>query len=104
MLVTSKDCHIDSIELMIGGQASDYPAKHVVSLEEAMTAAKAFYDAGGFECGVGGTTVKPTGCFGSKAEVCNRPEADLRRGDRIADARESGRPAALCRHGFCPDP
>ena len=52
ILVTSKNCHIDSIELMIGGQASDYAAKHVVSLEEAMAAARAFYDAGGFECGV----------------------------------------------------
>src|SRR5262249_25004042 len=36
-------------ELVVGGQAGMYPANWIVSLETALRAARAFYDAGGFE-------------------------------------------------------
>jgi hypothetical protein len=38
--------------LVVGGQLGEYPANWLVSLEEALTAARAFLTAGGFDCGV----------------------------------------------------
>jgi hypothetical protein len=41
-----------SVSLLVGGQKGEYPANWVVGLEHAVALAKAFFDAGGFECGV----------------------------------------------------
>jgi hypothetical protein len=38
--------------LLVGGQLGEYPRHWIVSLDAAVGAARAFYDVGGFDCGV----------------------------------------------------
>jgi hypothetical protein len=38
--------------LVVGGQLGEFPARWLVSLEAAIAAVRAFYDSGGFDCGV----------------------------------------------------
>src|SRR5262245_48078344 len=38
--------------LVVGGQPGEYPTRYVVELDAALAAARSFYDAGGFECGI----------------------------------------------------
>lgn len=40
------------IQLVVGGQPGEFPANWVVDLSAALVAAKAFYEHGGFECGI----------------------------------------------------
>jgi hypothetical protein len=40
------------VPLCVGGQVGEYPSRYVVDLEAALAAARRFYDAGGFDCGV----------------------------------------------------
>lgn len=40
------------VPLRVGGQLGEYPARHIVAIEQALAAVKRFYDAGGFDCGV----------------------------------------------------
>jgi hypothetical protein len=40
------------VPLRVGGQLGEFPARYVVDLDSALTAAKKFFLAGGFECGV----------------------------------------------------
>jgi hypothetical protein len=38
--------------LVVGGQLGEYPRNWLISLDTALAAAHAFYNAGGFDCGV----------------------------------------------------
>ena len=40
------------IPLCVGGQLAEYPSSWVVDLDHALTAARNFYEAGTFDCGV----------------------------------------------------
>ncbi len=40
------------VDLTVGGQTIDLPRSAVVSLDVALRAAKAFWEAGGFDCGI----------------------------------------------------
>jgi len=42
----------DLVSLSFGGQIGEYPSRCVVDLNAALAAARCFYDAGGFDCGV----------------------------------------------------
>ena len=44
------DCSL--VPLVVGGQPGEYPRNWLVSLDAAIGAARAFFDAGGFDCGV----------------------------------------------------
>lgn len=41
-----------SVELVVGGQLGDYPTNWVMDLCTTLQTTRAFYDAGGFNCGV----------------------------------------------------
>ena len=49
--VAGKQC-TNLVPLMIGGQLGEFPNNWIVDLRVALQVAKAFYDAGAFECGV----------------------------------------------------
>jgi hypothetical protein len=38
--------------LTVGGQAGEYPANWLVSIEEALAVARSFFEAGNFQCGI----------------------------------------------------
>jgi len=40
------------VPLVVGGQLGEYPARWLVTLEDALSAVRLFFDAGGFDCGV----------------------------------------------------
>ena len=51
-LVTALNLDDSLVPLVVGGQLGEYPARWLVSLDDALSAARAFFDAGGFDCGV----------------------------------------------------
>ena len=40
------------VPVCVGGQLGEYPSRYVVDLNAALAAARSFYDAGGFDCGI----------------------------------------------------
>ncbi len=51
-LVTTLSLDESLIPLVVGGQPGEYPARWLVTLDDALSAARAFFDGGGFDCGV----------------------------------------------------
>ena len=51
-LVNSASSDDTMVPLVVGGQLGDYPARWLVTLEDALRATRLFYDAGGFDCTV----------------------------------------------------
>jgi hypothetical protein len=51
-LVDSESTDNTVAPLVVGGQLGEYPRNWLISLDAAVAAAHAFYNAGGFDCGV----------------------------------------------------
>ena len=49
ILRTGSELSEGSIEVVVGGQAGHFPRRHVVSLDEALVAAEAFFISGRFD-------------------------------------------------------
>ncbi len=50
--VTQPSLDDSMVPLVVGGQLSEYPARWLVTLDGALSVARSFFDAGGFDCGV----------------------------------------------------
>ncbi len=50
--VTRPSLDYSMVPLVVGGQLGEYPARWVVTLDRALSVARSFFDAGGFDCGV----------------------------------------------------